>query len=83
MVQKLTTELLALKRQMAQGMSSAPSYRDMPRRTFPNQSYQGSVAKNQGQPDRLPPPQGKLALEAPLTNSTVGYLETKHALFPT
>lgn len=74
MIQKLANELLALKKQISsQGNTS---YRDVPRRTYPN-SASNYAMRNQ---NKLSPSLKRLVLEVP--NSDSGYYEAKQTDLP-
>lgn len=65
MVQRWENKILALKKQVSNN-----SYKDIPRRTFPN--YSGNRNQN-----RLPTPQGRISLEPPPINATMGYYKAE------
>lgn len=71
MVQELENELLALKKKVSQDTFLAP-YKYIPRKTYLNNA-RNYVANNRA---KLPPPPERLSLEAPSSNSIVGYFET-------
>lgn len=73
-VQRLSNELLALKKKIAQSAFSSP-YEDISRRPYPNTAL-SYVAKNQ---DKLPSSPEKLVLEAPPTNIAVENSESEQS----